>query len=217
MTADERIPFTTLRFCGRMNAHISHDLKNVTATVSETAWLLQDLMDLQVSGGDVEPKRLKSLTERIVEEIRRGNDFLKSMNAFAHSTDEPERKVDLRSTVELVTDLARCLPFARTVTPDLGEEPVEIITRPYMVAEYCYLVFRAFFESMEPQDILTLRLLPLEDGGCRLELGPLPHAPAPSLAESTRSVAASLGGDSSFDPDSNCLALVLPSTTGAFA
>lgn len=204
-----RVPFSALRFVGRMNAHISHDLKNVTATVSETAWLLGDLTDMLASGGKVDPARIKTLSKRIVDQVDLGNKLLRRMNAFAHATDEPERKADLRKTAELMADLAACLPFARKVKADLGDEPVEITTRPYLVEHYLYLVFRVYFESMDPEDALTLALRK-EVAGCRLTLGPLPHAPEAALTESLAAIAAELGAESGYDAESRTVALALP-------
>lgn len=203
------VPFSALRFVGRMNAHISHDLKNVTATVSETAWLLGDLTDMLASGGKVDPARIKTLSKRIVDQVEQGNRLLRRMNAFAHATDEPERTLDLRKTAQLMADLAACLPFARKVVADLGDEPVEIATRPYLVEQYLYLVFRVYFESMDPQDALALALR-REGQGCRLTLGPLPHAPESALTESLAAVAADLGGKSGYDAESGAVTLILP-------
>lgn len=206
-----RVPFAALRFCGRMNAHISHDLKNVTATVSETAFLLEDLMELLTSGGDVEPARIKTLCSRIVEEVERGGALLRRMNAFAHSTDEAVKTVDLRETAELMADLASCLPFSRTVVLDSNEEPLEITTLPYMVMQYCYLVFRACFEAMKPEQTLGLGVHSLSDG-CRIVIGPLPRKPEISLFDSLEAIASELGGRSSFDADTASVSLNLPAS-----
>ncbi len=43
MNEQSCLRFDTLRFLGRMNSHLTHDLKNVLATMSETAGLLEDL------------------------------------------------------------------------------------------------------------------------------------------------------------------------------
>jgi len=209
MASNDGVSFSTLRFVGRMNAHLSHDIKNVTATVSETAWLLGDLTDMLASGGNVDPARIKTLSTRIAEQMQAGNVLLKLMNAFAHSTDEPTRQVDLRVTARLMADLAACLPFARKVNADLGEEPVEITTRPYLVEQYLYLIFRACFESMDPQDSLALALRP-EGGGCRLTIGSLPKAPDAALTGALAAIAAELGGESLYDAERACVILSLP-------
>jgi hypothetical protein len=209
MASNDGVSFSTLRFVGRMNAHLSHDIKNVTATVSETAWLLGDLTDMLASGGGVDPARIKTLSTRIAEQMQAGNALLKLMNAFAHSTDEPERQVDLRAPARLMAELASCLPFARKVNADLGEDPVEITTRPYLVEQFLYLVFRAFFESMDPEDALTLTL-GSEGGGCRLTIGPLPKAPDAALTLALEAIAAELGGESLYDAERGGVILSLP-------
>ncbi|MEE4112297.1 MAG: hypothetical protein V2I40_05740, partial [Desulfobacteraceae bacterium] len=52
--------YDSLAFFGKVNASISHELKNVMAIISETAGLLGDLSEMARGGGSVDPDMLIS-------------------------------------------------------------------------------------------------------------------------------------------------------------
>jgi hypothetical protein len=64
--------YDSLAFFGRVNASISHELKNVMAIISETTGLLGDLSEMASTGNTHRPDMLTSCTDSIVEEIQRG-------------------------------------------------------------------------------------------------------------------------------------------------
>jgi len=91
-----------LAFFGRMNAAISHDMKNVLAIINETASLLDELVELQQNGQiEPNPEKLRTLSRRIVNQVERGQNVISNMNAFAHSIDAPEREVDLAQVMRI--------------------------------------------------------------------------------------------------------------------
>lgn len=202
----DRTPFSALHFRGRMNAHISHDLKNVTATISETAWLLQDLLDMMSAKKEMDGERLKVLISRIIDETDRGNGLLKNLNTFAHSTDKKVKRVDLRETAELMAGLASCLPFARMVEVDAGTEPVEVATRPYFIEQYCYHIFRANFEAMKPERKMTIKV-EASSNARGIALGPLATQPDEQLTAILDEIAAEIGGKSEIDAESKTAVL----------
>lgn len=173
MSDSGMIPFHTLRFVGRMNAHISHDIKNVTATISETAGLLEDLLALQASGRPVDPERFAKLSARIIQQVERGNGLLGNMNTLAHSTDEPVSTVDLNKTLRTMAELARCVPYYRQVDFAPSPEEPSLTTRPYCLEEFIYLVYRASFQAMPQDDALTLSARP-DGGGWAVTIDGLP-------------------------------------------
>ncbi len=209
MSEHGMIPFHTLRFIGRMNAHISHDIKNVTATVSETAGLLEDLLAMQAAGKPVDPERFKKLCARIILQVERGNNLLGNMNVLAHSTDEPVSTVDVNKTLRTMADLARCVPYYRRVefTP-LPDEPT-VTTRPYCLEEFIYLVYRAGFRAMPQDDALELAAQ-TEDGGCALTIAGLPEALDETYTVHLEGLAAALGAG--MTREAGVIRLRLPAT-----
>ena len=87
--ADDLLKYDSLAFFGKVNASISHELKNIMAIISETAGLLGDLADLASTGNPVEPDVLKNCAGSIMEEIQRGFSTIRQMNRFSHSIDYP--------------------------------------------------------------------------------------------------------------------------------
>ena len=195
MSTDVTVPFHTLRFVGRMNAHISHDIKNVTATVSETAGLLEDLLAMQAAGKPVDPARFAKLSTRIIQQVERGNALLGNMNTLAHSTDDAVSTVDLNKTLRTMAELARCVPYYRSVNFTPGPEEMSLATRPYCLEEFIYLVYRASFQAMPQDDALTLTLsAPAEGNGVLVTIAGLPPELDPAYTVHLEELAATLGG-----------------------
>ena len=108
-----------LQFFGRISASISHELKNVLAIVNENAGLLEDLSLMADRGKPLDPARLKMMAATIQKQVGRGDEILKNMNRFAHSTDEAAADVDLNQTIELVQALTARFAAMQSVTVDL--------------------------------------------------------------------------------------------------
>ena len=131
--------YDSLAYFGRVNASISHELKNVMAIISETAGLLGDLSDMASSGSPIAPDMLKDCTKSIVEEIQRGFFVIRQMNRFSHSIDHPVESVDLMDVLDLSINLSAYLSFAGTaeVGPLNGPPPV-VETCPFLLQAIVY-------------------------------------------------------------------------------
>ncbi len=141
-----------LLFLGKATAVISHSIKNVMATVSETAGLLGDLVAL----AEREPRRmdlkeLGTLGETIVEEIQRGFQVVQLLNKLAHSGDQPVADVDVEEAVAVVSSLGRCLAYCSGITrlPSAGEHP-RIHTRPLLLHDLLFRALDAAFRAVGP-------------------------------------------------------------------
>ncbi len=136
---NDRFGYDSLAFFGRVNASISHELKNVMAIISETAGLLGDLSDMASSGAPVAPDMLNDCTKSIVEEIQRGFSVIRQMNRFSHSIDNPVEPVDLMDVLDLAINLSGYLSFAGTagVRPWDGPPPV-VRSCPFLLQALVY-------------------------------------------------------------------------------
>lgn len=110
---------TGLQFFGRISASISHELKNVLAIVNENAGLLEDLSVMADRGRPLDPARLKMMAATVQKHVGRGDEILKNMNRFAHSSDDAVADVDLNQTIELVGALTARFAAMRGVRVDL--------------------------------------------------------------------------------------------------
>ena len=172
----EQETLNRLAFFGRMNAHISHELKNILATISETAGLLMDLMDMYGVGKGPQAERLPQLCERIDSLVTRGNDTVRNMNRFAHSVDEPVKQIDLGELLELTASLSAYMPFARKVELDLLAETAVVQTRPFLVLNLLYACIAGIFPAVDVKTRLKITLDTAPDGA-RIILDPAPTAP----------------------------------------
>ena len=84
-----------LAFFGKVNASISHELKNILAIISETAGLLNDLTKMLTKGENVDLEMLLTCSRDIEEEIQRGFGTIKQMNTFSHSVDDTLKRVKI--------------------------------------------------------------------------------------------------------------------------
>ena len=126
---------TGLQFYGKTVASLSHEIKNALAIINEHAGLLKDFALMAAAGTPMDPGRLTSLAEKVINQIRRADGIVTTMNRFAHSVDESIKDVDLGEILEFGATLSRRLASMRGVTlePRLVTTPVRITTNPFFL------------------------------------------------------------------------------------
>ena len=138
-----------LKFSGRVNASISHELKNILAIISETAGLLNDLTDLAKQGNDLELSALENCNDSIIEEIQRGFTTIKQMNKFAHSVDVPIKEIDLPETLDLTVKLSGLLSFASKVQINNSDNEIKpVLTCPFLLQNLIYQTLCFIYKSV---------------------------------------------------------------------
>ena len=143
--------YDSLAFFGKVNASISHELKNVMAIISETAGLLGDLSEMARGGTPVDPDMLTSSTDSIIEEIERGFTTIRQMNRFAHSVDTPVLSVDLMDILDLVRHLSGYLSFAGKTNLNTSEDAAPMaLTCPLILQAIIYQAVVQTFQNTGP-------------------------------------------------------------------
>jgi len=124
-----------LQFFGKMSASISHEIKNALATINETAGLLEDLTFLAEKGKPLDSERLKTLSGRIMKQVRRADEIVKNMNRFAHSIDDSVKSVELGEVLKLMAALSERFASMRGITLEMNppSSPVAITTDPFFL------------------------------------------------------------------------------------
>jgi C4-dicarboxylate-specific signal transduction histidine kinase len=124
-----------LRYFGKVNASISHELKNVLAILNENAGLLQDFVAMEEQGMPLDAERIHRLSETMQCQIARGDAILKRMNRFAHSADNDCEVVELNDMVRLVTELFERTAITRGVKVEnrVNSSTVTLETHPFML------------------------------------------------------------------------------------
>jgi C4-dicarboxylate-specific signal transduction histidine kinase len=133
---------TALQFFGKMNASISHEIKNVLAIINENAGLLKDYNLMAEKGTPISAEQLKKVADTVTTQIKRADDIVKNMNKFAHSVDEANRAVDVREVLELVAALSSRFAAMRGVVLDLqpSSNALSILSSPFFLENLIWLV-----------------------------------------------------------------------------
>lgn len=165
----DNINIENLKFFGKVNASISHELKNILAIISETAGFLNDLTELAKQGKELKLSLLENCSNSIAEEIQRGFTTIKQMNRFSHSVDVPVMDVDLLEILDLIIGLTGFLSFAGNTRIEDKDQKFETITTcPFLLQNLLYRVLCFAYECAGPEGEIRLRLSPKEDKGILL-------------------------------------------------
>jgi len=158
-----------LKFSGRVNASISHELKNILAIISETVGFSNDLTDLAKQGEDLKLSLLENCNNSIAEDVQRGFATIKQMNRFAHSVDVPIKEIDIVETLELTVKLSGYLSFASKVQiQDSDKEIGSILTCPFLLQNLIYKILIFTYESVGPDGDIHIRLNSQKNEGTHL-------------------------------------------------
>jgi len=184
-----------LAFFGKVNASISHELKNILAIISEAAGLLNDLTEMAARGEDVELEMLRSCSRDIVEEIQRGFTTIKQMNTFSHSVDDPFKSINLSETLQLMIDLAGFLSFACQVrfVPPQQSLPT-VLTCPFRLQNLLYQALVFAFESAGPEAAIQVKMQAESGGRVRITFSGLGSGrDRPFASDQIQQIADSIG------------------------
>ena len=201
-----------LAFFGKVNASISHELKNILAIISETAGLLHDLTEMAARGKKVDLNMLMTCSEDIEEEIQRGFGTIKQMNTFSHSVDDPLKSVNLIEVLDLVINLAAFLSFASKVrfNPPQGEAPM-VFTCPFRFQNLVYQTLVFAFESVGPDGEIQISLHPQKNGSARITFSGLGSKSTRTFpVDQTIQIAASINAEIVVTDDSQVLDILVP-------
>ncbi|MBW2219929.1 MAG: HAMP domain-containing histidine kinase [Deltaproteobacteria bacterium] len=201
-----------LAFFGKVNASISHELKNILAIISETAGLLNDLTEMITRGEKVDLKMLMTCSRDIEEEIQRGFGTIKQMNTFSHSVDDPLKSVNLIEALDLVINLAAFLSFAGKVRfdPPQDEAPM-VLTCPFRLQNLVYHTLVFAFKSVGADGEIQVAVHRETNGSARIAfsgLGTKGDLPFPS--EETKNIAKSIGAEIRMADDFQTIDILVP-------
>jgi signal transduction histidine kinase len=151
--------YDSLAFFGKINASISHELKNVMAIISETVGLLSDLSEMASTGSPVAPDVLTSCTASIAEEIERGFATIRQMNRFSHSVDTPVQSANLEALLELVINLTGYLSFAGKIRLKPCEDlKPTVVTCPFLLQAITYQALVNAFKIAGPKAEISVSI-----------------------------------------------------------
>ncbi|MEJ2220595.1 MAG: hypothetical protein P8X80_07255 [Desulfobacterales bacterium] len=200
-----------LVFFGKVNASISHELKNILAIISEAAGLLHDLTDMATRGNKIELEMLKTCSQDIVEEIERGFTTIKQMNMFSHSVDTPLKSVNIIEALDLIINLAGFLSFASKVRFDPAPEEASIIsTCPFRLQNLVYQTLVFAFKSVGANGEIRVSVHRETNSSARIAFSGLGiQCDLPFPTEETKNIAKSIGAEIRMADDSQTIDILV--------
>ena len=100
-----------LAFFGTVTASLSHELRNVLATIDEYAGLMADFGEAAGPDGVVSAEKVQSISERISLQVVRGREISRRLNRFSHTVDKLSETFDLNEMVKETADLVARLAY----------------------------------------------------------------------------------------------------------
>jgi len=183
-----------LAFFGKINADISHELKNILAIISETAGLLNDLTVLVEKGKKIDIDMFRTCSQDIEEEIQRGFATVRQMNTFSHSVDTSVKSVNLLDVLKLMINIAGFLSYASKIRVNPTQDAkLMILTCPFKLQQLIYEAIVFAFKATGPGGEIQISVYPDKNGGVRItfsDLGELYDGKFP--ADKTFAIAASI-------------------------
>jgi signal transduction histidine kinase len=163
-----------LVFFGKVNASISHELKNILAVISEASGLLSDLVELAEKGKSVQMEMFKTCSQDIEEEIRRGFETVKTMNAFSHSVDKSITRVPLIELINLTVSISQYLSYASKVKIRVMDHTDPVIsTSPFRLQHLIYNALDYAFKIAGPDGEIQISVNRLKNDDIQIAFSPV--------------------------------------------
>ncbi len=156
-----------LGFFGAVTASLSHELKNVLATINELGGLMDDQLVAAGQGRPLRPERLERACANIEAQVYRGSTLVERLNRFAHIVDHPEAQVDPREVVARIAEICRRLATLKNVKLEqqlaagIGERRLD----PFALQHVIFLCLRAALEAAAERRVITVCFAPAAAGG----------------------------------------------------
>ncbi|RKX32613.1 MAG: hypothetical protein DRP46_00810 [Candidatus Zixiibacteriota bacterium] len=149
-----------LKFFGIITASVTHELNNILSIIDQSAGLVEDFMANPDSGVPLTEEKLKQITAKIRKNSQRGIGFIKHLNSFAHSTDEPGISFNANTMLENWAALTKRFADLKAVGMELNlpEEQIEIDTDAYLVRKILYYALKEILSTAQKNDIIKIIL-----------------------------------------------------------
>jgi len=152
-----------LGFFGAVTASLSHELKNVLATINEYSGLLADQLHSAEEGGrPLNPARLQTICERVDRHVDRGSILIQRLNRFSHSVDEIVAEVELGALLTEICDICDRFAGLKQVTLERrfeqrpGSRRLEL--DPFALHQVVYLGIKAALDAAAERRVVALDL-----------------------------------------------------------
>ncbi len=111
-----------IRFIGKITASITHEIKNVLASIKELTGLMEDLV--LMSDDFPLKEKLQKTIPRISAQVDRGSEITMNFNAFAHIPDAKIDNLDIKAVAMHIAYLSKRIAHQKNIELIVPDENV---------------------------------------------------------------------------------------------
>ena len=148
----------SLSFFGTITASLSHEITNSMAIISEVAGLMNDILPNTKRKVRVDAAKLKELSQRITNQVKKGQGIIKMLNRFAHTADESVSSFKLEVLLEETVSLAQRFAFLKRVDLETNfpDESLTIISDPFRLHQAVFICIQLALGASQKGDVVTV-------------------------------------------------------------
>ena len=150
-----------LAFFGRIGADVSHEMRNTLSIIGEYAGLLNDLLAMAERGKPPDYAKLKGLTTRIANQVRKGTEAMERFSRFAHAADEQPASCDLTVLAGNVAALAqrRVALAGCRLEVQLPDHMLPVAANPFTLQQAVFSAIELMLEFQETGELTTIKVV----------------------------------------------------------
>ncbi len=155
-----------LSFFGTITASLSHEINNSVAIITELSGLQEDLLLGAEQGRPIDNGKMLELSQRITNQVKRGREFIKRLNRFAHTVDNAITDYDLKEVLDQLTALAQRFAFLKGVNLEtsLEKESVKIRGNPFGLQQAVFICIRLVIDASNKNETISVTFEKEEHG-----------------------------------------------------
>jgi len=147
-----------LSFFGTITASLSHEINNSVAIITELSGLQEDLLLGAEQGRPIDNSKMLELSQRITNQVKKGREFIKRLNRFAHTVDNAIKDYDLREVLDQLAALAQRFAFLKGVNLEasLEKESVKIRGNPFGLQQAVFICIRLVIDASNKDETISV-------------------------------------------------------------
>ena len=155
-----------LSFFGAITASLSHEINNSVAIITELSGLQEDLLLGAEQGRPIDNGKMLELSQRITNQVKRGREFIKRLNRFAHTVDNAIADYDLKEVLDQLAALAQRFAFLKGVNLEasLEKESLKIRGNPFGLQQAVFICIRLVIDASNKNETISVTFEKEEQG-----------------------------------------------------
>ncbi len=155
-----------LSFFGTITASLSHEINNSVAIITELSGLQEDLLLGAEQGRPIDNGKMLELSQRITNQVKKGREFIKRLNRFAHTVDNAITDYDLKEVLDQLTALAQRFAFLKGINLEtsLEKESVKIRGNPFGLQQAVFICIRLLIDASNKNETISVTFEKEEQG-----------------------------------------------------